>query len=284
MPEPNQSEDRIARSKRRAQTWEEYAEFTFKAAGALLLLTLAVLAIILAPKLNAAVDDWREASKATASYYGGEGLEQQKQALAKLNTGMDNFIELSGGVKTELPATFREIRGAVSTVNRRTDQIGAEVAAFTAEARKQVAQNGNATRDNMVKLGDVIDEAKTTVAQVGTVAENAALTLSSADPKIQDILKHSDELIVRLNEKDGVVSSLEVMGKNGEVVTANLASVTAHFDQMAADAGVFVKSNLNPDPPRGLWPKTKHYVFRFLRVVEGAAGTVWIVRKGTGLP
>jgi len=196
-----------------------------------------------------------------------ESPAYQKQLQATANIGNDvRSVVLS--VNSQI---IPGLKKNLATLDALQGDLRLSVAAITDLTRhSDVSVNGHtgllpAVTRTVDSINDLTqNELRDAVAQFAIAGKN--LVVITSDPALQSLP----------GEIEKIAKSLNVSAGNIEVVTEQLAGVTANFNKMSTDAQLKVHSLLNP-PPAPFW---KRYILYPLRDIGGVAYLLVKVANG----
>jgi hypothetical protein len=208
--------------------------------------------------------------------------DDKRQAIYDdLGKAAKNLNDISENVKSgtaQIAPTLKglqedegQIRDLISSLNNETVQTGASLRArlttvdtlivklggIADEGRTQLRQNGDAVALAIGGLNTAIKDADTRVTKL---LENGSLLLETANPRVANLLDHTDAVIV---DADGAI-------KEFKPVATNLSGFTFDLHRMSTDSADKWHSILFPPPVKGFWPNVKRAAgFLLTPAIEG---------------
>jgi len=157
-------------------------------------------------------------------------------------------------------------RRTLPRIDRAVDELGARLQTLdsvllslrgvTDETRLQVKQNGDAAAKTLASLNQTITDVDT---RFSKVLDDGTLMLETANPKLQALLEHADNVIV---DADGTIKSFQP-------ITTNLTGITADFNAMTTDSKNKLHEILFPAPKHGWARVGKCLLTRCVRSLRG---------------
>lgn len=268
--EDKQPEDNLSRDKRRAETWGAFLTDFNKllVAGALIIaIIVGIYAVMALHRYNSNEDDrqkniWEPLKDAVANFK--DITENAKNATSLAPGAIGATTEELGALKRltdGLTASQGQITGSVDARLQRLDGVIEEFRATVVEGRRQIAQNGDAVHASVLSLNDLIKHQD--VAIEGVLRDGSTL-ISTSSSRIAKLLDDADGVVVGEQGKDnglqGVIHKFNVLTTDVDGVAVEAKGAAAGLNRMTNDAADYEHKLFFPDPPKGFWGKTWHYL------------------------
>lgn len=284
-------EDRIAKDKRRFETWGVLIRDIVWSVVGLILIGVGVVGFNAFRTYSAHENDrqsriYDPAARIMAHLEkASEGIENGSGQIAPtLLAGQKGLSEVQQAV-SDLRSDSSKLVGSLLARMETLDSV-------IVEGRAQLKQNGDAVHATILSVTGLVDDQKIKIGNAEVALTRAANGLSTMietdNPKIASILDHADTLMV---SADGTVKAFT--GLVGErtvtkrsdgtdlISGTGLTGIAENFNGMTLDSRNKLHSILYPDPAKGFWGKTKR-VFSYVLNPVLQGGQIYF--KLTSLP